>query len=508
MKPRPYGSYERVSSRTQVKQATIQTQDAELRASYLKEGIDPDTEVYWFRDEGISGDLPIWERDGASEMREYVERGLVTKEIRAYHLDRVNRDDVLSYFELELLCDEYDLTLRTIIDNVDTSTESGQLLGGLGALLARKAKREQLERLYAGRLRQIRAGYWPLHAPYGHTRSPEGKLIRDEQAIAVIEEAVRLLRDERWSATAIVEELEARGIPGPRGGRWHLSRLISILRNTSLIGKAMYNRSRAIRKRGRVLGREMRPEEEYIIVSCPRILDDATFYDVQAILDTNEALYHKSGAIASQMMLQRVVCRQCNQRFYAHRKRSRIPGQYLFYYTHRWAKPNAACPNAGLIPAERLDTVVWERVLAAMRNTSLWQNEVEQQLYDDSRLARRYAQAQERLDEAQRSLSRLEEAHFIRQTLTAERYDALAPQLTETLTRARQEVARLETQLATHQAQRQRMAETAAYMTEILRRAENATPELKQTICTKLIREVVVLREGPRDAFQAEIVWL
>ena len=60
--PRPYAALLRVSSKQQAIRGTIADQEREVRAWAERNGIDPDSQIYFFKDDGISGDEYIFDR--------------------------------------------------------------------------------------------------------------------------------------------------------------------------------------------------------------------------------------------------------------------------------------------------------------------------------------------------------------------------------------------------------------------------------------------------------------
>jgi len=94
------------------------------------------------------------------------------------------------------------------------------------------------------------------------------------------------------SMKAIASDLNRRKVPSPGAswkercrprGQWQVSTLHALLRNERYIGRQIWNRSQWIKDPDTgIRQRRERPQSEWIIQECPRIIDDETWSQVQA----------------------------------------------------------------------------------------------------------------------------------------------------------------------------------------------------------------------------------
>jgi site-specific DNA recombinase len=504
-----FGVLLRVSTEKQRDAETIKTQEMVARQRLETAGVDP-TDVLWFRDDGVSGDVPIWDRPGGAELKEAVEAGRITQAVYVYGISRVNREDILSFFALSALLDEYGLALRSITEGVDTSEEGGDFVAGVLALVAREQKRQQLKLTKAGRLRKAKDGKWPGRPPYGHRVGPDGALEIHPAQAPIKREIFRLFVEEVMGAGAIATHLNDQGIPGPYGDKWYNATILSLLRNPVAIGRAFFGKSRTVRRKGKTVGFQPIEETEWIEVPAPPIVEETVFWAAQRQLELHQKKYAHTGDIARHFLLHRLVCQQCGVRFWPDLSGGRRPARKRHpYYRHEWRGGARQCPGYAHHPAGPLDESIWARVLAAIEAPETWQEALAEteaaQGAATAREQRELADLDQQAQETNAALARLEDAYILRGTMTPDRYETLARELNakqERLARRRNELRlRLE---ATQREQEQRTA-LAERMQRLQARAREATHEHRRAIIGELIRSVSLDKQG--DELILTIEW-
>lgn len=198
------------------------SRDAQLAAVQSMCG----TDVTVYADWGISGtkdDRPDYQR-----LRAAIQAGEVAS-VCAYSLSRLGRKakELLDFVEL---CKAQGVTIRTKVENIDTSTAMGvamlTVIAAFAQLEAELAAERQAAALDARRARGDRLG----QPPYGFRHEKQdGRIVRVSDPERPIGPLIQAYRD-AGSVLGACRLLEARGIPAPKGGEtWATSALTRIL---------------------------------------------------------------------------------------------------------------------------------------------------------------------------------------------------------------------------------------------------------------------------------------
>ena len=425
-----FGCLLRVSSDRQREEETIEIQDDVGRKFFIALGYDPDKDVLWFYDDGVSGDIPIWQRPGGKKLKAAIESGQITQAVFVYRIDRINREDVRSYFELEAICEEYGLSLRSIIEGIDTSTDGGQLAGGVLALASRIVKRQLTQHLHARKLLKVEKGDWVSKPPYGY-RLVDRRLVVEPVEAAIVVSIFRMYTEQQFSAAAITDALNGEGkrtrgtkkFPG--GKPWNVRSIIYLLQNTVYVGIGNYNRKQNVRKQGKFLGQRKRPEEEWLTVATPDIISDEMFAIAQARRE--EAANYGGWKAKTPFLLRGFLrCVRC-QRLFGGKHTSR-PSTYN-YYRHG---TRYDCEFRKLhFYLEPTDDEVWRKVVEASQNPDTWLELLRDQYQQDNGREEAIAALQE-VEKQQLETAEQEEllvSALLRKTLSEAIYDRKVAEL-------------------------------------------------------------------------------
>src|SRR5215218_8264588 len=154
----------RVSSEEQREKETIEIQDEFLKqycGLYELEVAD----IY--KDDGISGTIPLHERPEGRRLLEDSKEGKF-QTVLAYKLDRLGRSLLVIVDAHDRLA-EADVSLRSATEPIDTSTPSGRLIFQMLASFAEYERGTIRERTQAGLHRAFRNGRLTGAIPYGYT---------------------------------------------------------------------------------------------------------------------------------------------------------------------------------------------------------------------------------------------------------------------------------------------------------------------------------------------------
>jgi site-specific DNA recombinase len=335
----------------------------------------PELEVAgWYADDGVTGDLVAAERTQGQRLLRDAQSGLI-KEVLIYDTSRLVRR-ARDYFEFEEALREAGVTIRSMVEGIDTSTEDGRMLLGIFAVLAQREKAKILERTKAGQLRKARMGHWLVRPPYGY-RVVAGHLAIHEAEAVVVRRIFSLIVDEGYSLTDAAEWLQARDIPSARGKHWVSPQISRLIANPAYRGEALYNRRRVRRRHGKQATRELRDASEYIAVPCPPLVSSEVWHRAQEQMRRNRQRGYLN-AVEPYLLSGLLVCPHCGYHWYGQRQKGR--SKPYRYYVHtsegqKRARPDRApvvCSHPARLPVAIIEAPVWEAVRAVVRQPELW----------------------------------------------------------------------------------------------------------------------------------------
>lgn len=324
--------YARVSSETQARDRTIDSQVAALRERIAADGgvITPDS---GYVDEGQSGASLV--RPALERLRDAVAAGDVE---RLYVLapDRLAR----RHAHQALLMEEFRRAGVAVVflnRPIGASPEDDLLLQMQG-IIAEYERAQILERGRRGRRHAARSGSASAlaGAPYGYryvTRDQGGGIARFE----VVPEEARVVRLifawvglERLSLREVCRRLRDADLRTRSGQtRWWASTLHGMVENPSYTGTAMYGRFHATEPRPRlrpIRNHPLRssrpttrvpvPSEEWVPVAVPALVDPAVAEAARARLEENRRRKREQSRGPGWLLQGLVVCRRCGYACY------------------------------------------------------------------------------------------------------------------------------------------------------------------------------------------------
>ena len=161
------------------------------------------------------------------------------------------------------------------------------------------------ERTTRGRKQQAEMGFRPSgRPPYGYSYQAlvrgRGELVIDEAQAAIV---TRMFNEAAAGATTadIARGLNKDGIPPSAAARWAKETVAAMLRRSVYTGVSHYNKRFAVeptRRRGKpregkskLTGQRLRPQEEWIELEVPRIIDPKLFERVREGMERTRALH-------------------------------------------------------------------------------------------------------------------------------------------------------------------------------------------------------------------------
>ncbi len=502
--------YARVSSAKQKEENTIASQTAALIAFAAEQGCA--VPVVWiFEDEGYSGASLI--RPGLERVRDLAAEGELDA-VLVYAPDRLSR----RYAYQILLIEEFARAgVETLfIRSPRATTAEDQLLLQFQGMIAEYERAQILERSRRGKRHRARQGQVSVlsGAPFGYRYVRKNEQSAAYYEINEVEAPVVRWVYQRYtidglSIGAITRLLNEQRIPTRKQtGRWERSTVWAMLRNPAYKGAAGFGKTqtaprqrmtRPLRLRGGIASRDSahheRPQDEWIAIPVPPIIDEQTFALAQERLEANKTHAPRRTVVPS-VVQGLVSCANCGYALY--RTSTRSSARTIYYYrclgSDAWRRLGGPICHSRPIRQDLLDRVAWTEIVKLLEEPGLIQSELNRRL----ETARHTDPTKRREDGLRRELARLQKS--IARLLTAYQEDLLSldelrhrmPELRRREYATRAELQSIADQ-TTDRAAYLRLAETlTAFLTRLRASAETLDIIERQRVVRLLVKEILV----------------
>jgi site-specific DNA recombinase len=502
--------YARVSSDKQKEENTIASQTAALVAFAAEQGYAVPAE-WIFEDEGYSGASLV--RPGLERVRDLAAEGQLDA-VLVYAPDRLSR----RYAYQILLIEEFARAgVETLfIRSPRATTAEDQLLLQFQGMIAEYERAQILERSRRGKRHRARQGQVSVlsGAPFGYRYVRKSEQSAAYYEISEVEAPVVRWVYERYtvdglSIGAITRLLNEQRIPTRKQtGRWERSTVWAMLRNPAYKGVAGFGKTqttprqritRPLRRRGGIASRDSahheRPQDEWITIPVPSIIDEQTFALAQERLEANKAHAPRRTVVPS-VVQGLVSCANCGYALY--RTSTRSSARTIHYYrclgSDGWRRLGGPICHSRPIRQDRLDSVAWAEIVKLLEDPGLIQSELDRRL----EAARHTDPTKRREDALRRDLVRLQKS--IERLLTAYQEDLLSldelrhrmPELRQRDYAIRAELQSIADQ-TTDRAAYLRLAETlTAFLARLRSSAETLDIIERQRVVRLLVAEILV----------------
>jgi site-specific DNA recombinase len=377
-------TYARVSTSNQEDQKTIETQLSAVKEFAKARGY---TIVKEYTDEGWSGDAIV--RPALDQLRVDAKKKL-WESVLIYDPDRLAR----RYSYQELVTDELREAGIEVLFVTTPTPKDGieRILFGVQGLFAEYERAKIAERFRLGKVRKANEGnIIATEAPYGYTLIPKKGTKGDigfEQTHYVVNESEAHIVKNIFSWVAndgltlrqVVLRLNELNILPRKSKRgvWSTSTLSTLLRNKSYIGEAHYGGSFAVApinplkkeayKKTKKSSRKMKPENEWIKIKVPPIINEVLFENTQKQLKSNFELCKRK--TKNEYLLSHKIYCVCGER---RAGEGSYKSKHLYYRCIGRVKsfPLASkCTEKG-INAKVTDALVWNKVRELMSSPEL-----------------------------------------------------------------------------------------------------------------------------------------
>jgi DNA invertase Pin-like site-specific DNA recombinase len=227
------GGYVRVSQERNVERQGLGAQEADVRrhVDYMQW-----TLVGLYREEGASGYKR--ERPALARMLADAEAGRFDVAVFP-SIDRVARS-VRDTIDIEGRLRELGVSVAFVREGIDTSTPIGAFFRNIMSSMAELEGHLMHERMLSGlRAKAAKGGYTGTWLPHGY-EAVEGKVVVVEAQAAVVRMIFEWRADGR-SLRRMVRDLNDKGVPAHRGGRWRTSAVWRLYRNRFYTGRSRSN---------------------------------------------------------------------------------------------------------------------------------------------------------------------------------------------------------------------------------------------------------------------------
>lgn len=334
----------------------------------------------------------------------YVDNGWAGDLLARPDLDRLRDDasqskfDVLYIFDRSRLARKYwlqelvveELEEKSIevvfIQEPQAHTDEEKVLQGIKGVFFEYERAKIRERTRRGRLHLAKQGKLVGHeAPFGyryvrpdHNKEERWYEILEEEA-KVIHMIFKWVGNEGCSLTEVRRRLHEKQIKTRNGNKtiWSNSTLSRLLRRTDYIGKSFYNKTLSVvpqnprnngYKRMKKTGRIYKPQEEWLPIAVPSIVDDDLFYRTQEQLKNN-AFFSKRNQKFPYLLSGLLFCGcGCGARMAGDGQ-----GKYRYYRsTDRIKKfPEKRTCTALSVPVGKIEKLVWNKIVEFLNNPRL-----------------------------------------------------------------------------------------------------------------------------------------
>jgi site-specific DNA recombinase len=387
--------YARVSSEQQVQTSTIESQILAMQERIKNDGYLLLKE-FQFLDDGYSGST--LERPGLECLRDAAANHLFDK-IYVYAPDRLARKYAYQFLlieELNKLGIEIVFLNNTLADNPESN-----LLLQVQGMIAEYERTKIIERCRRGRVHAAKQGFPSalVRAPYGYRYIK--KQINGIGGYEIIEEEAKVVRlifswigYERMSINGAAKRLTKMGIQ-PKTKvktKWSRSTLGHLLRNPAYKGKAAFGRNKSIAKRSRLrpakgqplqskncYSLERIPEDKWITIPVPAIVDEALFDTVQEQLEENKRIKRAKQNGPIYLLQGLTVCSLCEYAYTGSNTYSKkynyyiCNGRQIFENEVRVCNNNAICANT-------VEELVWKEIQYLLNNPCYLETEYQRRI--------------------------------------------------------------------------------------------------------------------------------
>ncbi|QGG48953.1 recombinase family protein [Heliorestis convoluta] len=314
-------------------------------------------------DDGVSGEVLV--RPALSRLLADVRAGIIDRVV-FYSADRLSRN---LENQLAIMSELKKKKVQAVFVRGDyQDTPEGAFMFKLHGAVAELEKNLIAMRTADGRRSKAKNGkIVKNYHIFGYDYDTEkGQLVVNETEAEVVRMIFHMFTKENHGINGIAKHLDSIGVKTKKGGHsWHRQVVRQILMNPVYDGKFTQNRwntekihlNKYVKNEEDKVRIKERSKEEWIIVPCPRIVDDVTFSHAQSLL--TESRRRWAGKPKNEYLLSGLVrCGECGNTMSG--RKAKNWDSYVFEYYDVKSTAGAKNKGCGLkIRCEQLDNFVW-----------------------------------------------------------------------------------------------------------------------------------------------------
>lgn len=503
--------YGRVSTSNQEDQKTIEAQLSEVREFAQKNGYKIIKE---YIDEGWSGD--ILARPSLDELR-HDARERVWDAVLIYDPDRLGR----RLFYQQIVIDELNqLGIETLFVTMPPIQNAGdELMFGVKGLFAQYEKTKITERFRIGKMNRVKNNQILItEAPYGYIYIPNrgkrgspdyisGHCVIDEREAQIVRNIFSWVADDGLTLRAIVKKLKDLDIKPRKSKRgvWNTSTLSSLLRNKTYIGQAHYGASYAVvptnpikkvgYKKIKKTSRRMKPENEWISITTPKIIEEDLFIRAGQRLKSNFLMSSRN--TKNEYLIAGKIWCDCGKRRAGEGPQK---GKHLYYRCTDRVKSfplPSTCKEKGL-NARIVDEMVWERIVKMMSSPKLLRKHAERWLNNKSNgmsiSTINVIENKKEIKKLETQIDRYAKAYGIG-TISLEQFKDYTSSLKEQVISLNDQITKVELEKSSNQEILPKLEEIDVFTKKAIEMLGDLKFEAKKAIVRSIITKVVGTRE-------------
>ena len=311
--------YARVSTQSQAKQDTIQSQIEALREYAQEHDLNITHECI---DNGVSGSTLA--REGLDELRDLALAGEI-EGILVLSPDRLSRVQ----FDQMVLMEEFKKrNIKVFFTNQQfEDTPAGNLMLQIQGAISEYERATIRDRMRRGLKHSVKKGQVIAgNTPYGYTliRKTETSIARweiNEAEAEIVRMVFDLYINKGMKGTEIARHLNDKGIPTRKAVKWWSAVIYNILKNESYLGIAYMYKTKKVNPKRRSKIKEQiatgktskkpTPTDDRMSVPVPQLIDRATWEAAQELLKKNAIRSRRNNNVNQYLLRGLVVCAEC-----------------------------------------------------------------------------------------------------------------------------------------------------------------------------------------------------
>ena len=257
------------------------------------------------------------------------------------------------------------------------------------------------DRSMMGKRGRAKAGMIPCRKIcFGYDVDEDDYAVINEESAETVRYIFRLYVEEGLGMIGLTKRLNSEGIPSAKGGRWGYGMINNILAHPAYLGTWYYGVARWESLDKKKVKKTIQPEDEWIRVKVPQIIDETTWHRAQQ-LKIERSKRSKRNTRVFYLLQHVMYCEPCGRMMGCRtdrRKRIRVNGKlhrvrtenpkyiYRAYICHGQQRDKFNCRKPGSIDAQTLEDVVWSATERIIKDPQGFLSNLEDQSIDDDRL--------------------------------------------------------------------------------------------------------------------------